>query len=175
MAKHVLTAIGKDRPGLVAALAGIVSDHAGNWLESQMARLAGQFAGVVLVEVPDDRLPDFLAALAGLGDRGMLTVTATGIADDTPVQPGTTLSLYLVGHDRPGIVHQVTQVLAARGVMIEEISSSISEAPMAGGLLFQATASLRAPEGVSADELRTALEGLANELMVDIDLSDQLD
>ncbi|MFZ1411551.1 MAG: ACT domain-containing protein [Micropruina sp.] len=175
MAKHVLTAIGDDRTGLVAALAGIVTDHDGNWLESQMARLAGKFTGVVLVDIPDERLPAFLSALADLDRQGILTVTATKIDDAATAEPGATLALYLVGHDRPGIVHQVTRVLAGHGVMIEELSSSVSEAPMAGGLLFQATASLRAPKGVSADELRTALEGLANELMVDIEISHQHD
>ncbi|NCF90353.1 MAG: glycine cleavage system protein R, partial [Verrucomicrobiaceae bacterium] len=47
----ILTVIGADKPGLVERLATIVADHHGNWLESRMARLAGQFAGILQVEV----------------------------------------------------------------------------------------------------------------------------
>jgi glycine cleavage system regulatory protein len=79
--------------------------------------------------------------------------------------------LHLVGHDQPGIVLQVTEALASRGVSIEQLATATVEAPMAGGLLFEADAVLTAPEGVSTEELQTDLEALARELMVDLDLT----
>ena len=48
----VLTVIAKDQPGLVERLAQCVADHGGNWLESRMSRMAGQFAGILRVAVP---------------------------------------------------------------------------------------------------------------------------
>jgi glycine cleavage system regulatory protein len=53
MATLVLTVIGDDRSGLVSALSGVIADHGGSWERSQMARLAGKFAGIVVVSVPD--------------------------------------------------------------------------------------------------------------------------
>ena len=53
MASLILTIVGPDRPGLVRALSEAVAARGGSWLESRMARLAGQFAGIVLVEAPE--------------------------------------------------------------------------------------------------------------------------
>ena len=67
----VLTVIGEDRPGLVESLAEVISTHDGNWDKSRMARLAGHFAGVVQIHLPDDRADALIAALPGLADRGL--------------------------------------------------------------------------------------------------------
>jgi glycine cleavage system regulatory protein len=76
-----------------------------------------------------------------------------------------------VGADRPGIVHAISRALAASEVGIEELQTATREAPMAGGMLFEATATLLAPPGTSADDLRLLLEEIADELMVDLALS----
>ena len=57
----VMTVIGQDRPGLVDTIAGLVAGHAGNWLESRMSRLGGQFAGILRVEVPEEQVPPLSA------------------------------------------------------------------------------------------------------------------
>lgn len=167
MANFILTAIGDDRPGLVSALSGAITAHGASWQRSQLARLAGKFAGVVLVDVPDDRydaLVDDLGALEGL----RVFVERTGAAEQ---HAGERLYLELLGADHPGIVAEISAALAARGVGIEEIVTDIREAPMAGGTLFEARAVLDPPEGVDGDDLRVLLEGLADELMVDVTLS----
>ena len=53
MTDLVLTLIGSDRPGLVEAVAEVIAGHGGNWLESRMAHLAGKFAGILRVEIPE--------------------------------------------------------------------------------------------------------------------------
>ena len=172
MASLVLTVIGDDRSGLVSALSGVIADHGGSWERSQMARLAGKFAGIVLVAVPDDRAEDLIDALGPLGTEGLLDVTVERAADEVPVSMDLTrLSLELVGADRPGIVHDISQALATRGVSIEELYTATREAPMVGGMLFEATATLLAPPTVPIADLQAVLEELANELMVDISLS----
>jgi glycine cleavage system regulatory protein len=168
MAQLVLTVIGDDRAGLVNAVAEVVADHGGNWERSQMAELAGQFAGIVLVSVPDDRADELIAALEPL--HGMLDVTvhvAAGAA--VPGEPSR-LTLELVGTDRPGIVSEVTEVLGSHGVNIESLVTATSDVPMTGGRLFEAIAELELPPDADLDRLRTDLEAIANELMVDIDL-----
>jgi len=168
MTKLVLTLLGDDQPGLVSRVSRVVADEGGSWLESQLARLAGTFAGIALVEVPPDHVDGLRSALAGLSD--VLEVTVKEAAAPAPVE-GRRLVLHLVGHDQPGIVRSITEALAARGVSIEQLATAIVEAPMAGGLLFEADAVLTAPVGVDNDDLQNDLEALAHELMVDLDLS----
>ncbi len=174
MATLVLTVIGDDRSGLVSALSGVIADHGGSWERSQMARLAGKFAGIVLVAVPDDQADALIRELRPLGAEGLLDVTVGRTSDPDGTDRddrATRLVLELVGADRPGIVHDISRVLASRHVSIEELHTATREAPMSGDMLFEATARLLAPSSVSIAELRELLEDLANELMVDISLS----
>ncbi len=135
-----------------------------------MSRLAGKFAGIVLVTVADRRLEALVADLEALDAQG-LRVVVERTAD--PVEPDSQrLSLELLGADHPGIVAEISASLATRGVSIEELSTEVREAPMAGGTLFEARAVLNAPLDAGTDSLRSLLEGLANELMVEIRLSD---
>lgn len=136
-----------------------------------MARLAGKFAGIVVVAVPDDRVQGFLGDLAPLHEQGLLEVRAERGEDAGLGPEAVRLSLEVVGADRPGIVHAISRALAAGDVGIEELQTATREAPMAGGMLFEATATLFAPPGTSADDLRPLLEEIADELMVDLDLS----
>jgi len=168
MTKLVLTLLGDDQPGLVSRVSRVVADEGGSWLESQLARLAGTFAGIALVDVPSDKVGSLREALAGLSD--VLDVTVKDAAAAAPVV-GRRLVLHLVGHDQPGIVRSITEALAARGVSIEQLATATIEAPMAGGLLFEADAVLTAPAEMDNDDLQNDLESLARELMVDLDLT----
>jgi glycine cleavage system regulatory protein len=167
-----LTLIARDRPGLVGALSERVAAAGGNWLESRMARLAGQFAGILLVEVPDAKADDLVAALRGLEAEG-LHVTAERGSGEAPAGAQRPLTLELVGHDRPGIVREVAQALASRGVNIDELETEVVSGSFSGDALFKANARLRAPADLAPDELREALESLAHELMVDLDLEEE--
>jgi glycine cleavage system regulatory protein len=171
MATLVLTVIGDDRSGLVAALSGVIAAHQGSWERSQMARLAGKFAGIVVVAVPDQQADALIRELGPLESRGLLDITVGRAADQAAPADLVRLSLELVGSDRPGIVHDIASALAERGVSIEELQTATREAPMAGGTLFEATATLVAAPSVPVAELQAALEALADELMVDLTLS----
>lgn len=171
MASLVLTVIGDDRSGLVDALSGVVTRHGGNWDRSHMARLAGKFAGIVVVEVADGHADALIADLASLEAEALLEITVERAGDTADDRDVSYLALQLIGQDRPGIVHEIAHALATHGVSIEELETATMSAPMAGEQLFEATAVLRARSDVPLDELRTTLESLANELMVDIDLS----
>jgi glycine cleavage system regulatory protein len=123
------------------------------------------------VTVPDDRSEDLVHALAPLAAQGLLEIRAEHGREEADRGDVTRMSLELVGADRPGIVRDISRVLAARNVSIEELQTATREAPMAGGMLFEATATLLAPPHVSMTELQEVLEELANELMVDLSLS----
>lgn len=171
---HVMTIIGPDRPGIVESISEVVADHGGNWLESRMAHLAGQFAGILRLAVDEDRSASMIAALTALESRG-LHVTVTRSTAATPSEDSQRIHLELVGHDRAGIVHEITEILATHNVNIEELSTTLGAAPMSGGTMFIATAILHVPQGLALDTLSTALEEIAADLMVDIDLREEQD
>ena len=164
----VLTLIGPDRPGLVESLAKRVADHGGNWLESRMAHLAGQFAGILRVEVPPDRVEALRAALAELESEGLRVASESGAA---PAEADLrAMELELLGQDHPGIVRKVSEILVGHGVNIEELVTDHVSAPMAGGSLFRAKARLHVPADADADRLREDVEKIADDLMVDLSL-----
>lgn len=170
MQSFVLSIIGADRAGLVAALSRVVAAHGGSWQRSQMTELAGVFAGVVLVHVPVDQVDAFRDALGPLRDQGLLDVTlrsAEGLAD--PGGDAPRVRVAVVGADRPGIVHELSQALSGLGVGIVDLRTRTESAAMAGEALFRADAVVRLPDGVDRDDLTDALEDLADDLMVDVD------
>ena len=165
----VLTILGQDRPGLVDSLAAVVADHGGNWEESRMAHLAGQFAGILRVEVDPQEAEALTTAIKNLTGAGLESVVHP---DPTPPidRQSPVLSLSLVGQDRPGIIREISHVLATHGVNVEELNTERTRAPNSGQPLFRASAQLRLPEHVTADTLRVALEQVASDLMVDVTL-----
>ncbi len=171
-ASLVLTVVGPDRTGLVEALADQISTAGGNWEASHMARLAGQFAGILLVTLEPAATDALLAALRAMDAHG-LTVTAHAAGEATTPPATHTAFLELTGDDRVGIVRDVARVLAALGVNVEELESELHSAPMSGEALFTARAVLRIPAEHSLAVLRDALEELGSELMVDLAASDE--
>jgi len=165
-----LTVIANDRPGLVERLAATVADHGANWEASHMARLAGQFAGILLVTVEDKTSDALVAALRALDAHGLI-VSVHSTQPPTAPQGGRVM-LEVVGADRPGIVREVARVIAERGINVEELETEVTSAPMSGEPLFRARALLRMPPGARPVDLRQRLEALANELMVEIEVGD---
>ncbi len=170
----VMTVIGDDRPGLVDALAGAVASAGGSWTRSNMSRLGGKFAGIAVVSIDADRADALDRLLDPIRTSGLLQVTVSRPTDDEGLAPDAAserfLALQLVGSDRPGIISEVAGVLAAHAVSIVELESATSNAPMSGELLFEASLVLSAPPSLASDTLQSALEEIANELMVDIEL-----
>lgn len=165
----VMTILGPDRPGVVESVAKTLSKHGGNWLESRMAHLAGQFAGIVHAEVPADQVDLLTKALQGLSSQGLTVLLHVDLSDTAPISYAA-LWLELMGGDRPGIVSEVTRVLAEHQVNVEEFQTECLSAPMSGDKVFKATARLRPPAGLSVLQLQQALEKIASDLMVDIHL-----
>lgn len=162
----VLTIIAQDKPGIVQRVSGVIRAHGGAWHESSMSHLAGQFAGILLGQVPEENIDACLAELAALDSEGLSVVAQRG--DSEVDAGGRAYHLELVGHDRPGIMADITAVLAAHQVNVLGLETLVESASMAGGDLFRAYASLRLPEGIEASEVEAALEALADDLMVDI-------
>lgn len=168
----VLTVIGDDRPGLVEQLAAAISAHHGNWLESSMSQLSGKFAGIVCISVDQAQLDPLNAALASL--PGLRITAEAGATVGEAQAPQRRLKLSLVGHDRIGIVREVSQVLARHAINVEELATHTASAPMSAEILFHASAELTAAANLDARALTRELEQISNDLMVDITLDETI-
>jgi glycine cleavage system regulatory protein len=166
----VLTVICDDKPGIVERLSTLVLAADANWEESRMARLAGQFAGLLRVSVDIQRADALAASLTTLEAEGLKVVVARSA--DAGATAFRTCSLNLVGNDQPGIIRDISRVLAQHRVNIEELETEVTSAPMSGEPLFRAHARLRTPSTMSVDDLRGVLESLAGDLMVEVTLED---
>ncbi|WP_416427224.1 ACT domain-containing protein [Pseudomonas sp. App30] len=162
----VLTVFAPDKPGQVERIAQCVADHNGNWLESRMSRLAGQFAGILRVAVPAESHEELLAALQALAAKGIRVLIAeTGIEQSCTWKP---IAMELVGNDRPGIVRDITHLLAEQGVNVERLVTDVRPAPMSSEPLFHAEAVLGLPLTLAVEQLQQRLEALADDLMVEL-------
>jgi glycine cleavage system regulatory protein len=164
----VLTVIGRDRPGLVSAVSETIAAGGGNWLDTRMARLSGQFAGMLLVAIAPDKADALVASLRKLETQGLHFVIEKS-EEQTP-DAGRTLRLELVGLDRPGIIRDISHVLASQNVNIAELESERVSGSFSGEAMFKAKARLTLPDGLPLEELRQSLEAIAHELMVDLSL-----
>ena len=163
--KVILTVVGSDRPGLTRAIAEAVQAGGGNWLESHLSRLGGRYVGSVLVELPESRLDELEEAARRIDAIGLKLQLVDAI--DVDDREGELVGLEIVGQDRPGIVREVTGVLAALDVNIEELMTTIEASAWSGAPLFRAKVKMQVPSTVSAQSVREALEGISGEIMVD--------
>ena len=165
----VLTLIGADRPGLVERVSRVIADHGGSWEQSSMARLAGRFAGILQVAVPEAQAAPLSAALSDLASEGLKVTIESGALDEGGAGDAG-LEVELVCQDRAGIVREISSAVAAVGVNVLSLESSVSPAPMSGETLFSARVLLQAPVELDVETLRESLEKIADDLMADFQL-----
>lgn len=170
MSVLIISVLAKDRPGIVEQIADCITAHQGNWLESRLANLAGQFAGIIRAEVPPEQeapLTGDLEALATHGINLTITVAESEVADTS--RPGAIVTINVTGSDRAGIVREITALLAERGVSVQELASKCEHAPMSGDHLFQAVLTVQLPEQLNPEDLAEILETISDDLMIDLE------
>ena len=168
---HVaVTALGADRPGIVAAVTGVLMRHGGNLEDTAMTNLGGHFAMMLVVEVPGEESAEALerSLVEEVGGLG-LTVAVRPIAELTGEGPsGEPWAVSLYGADRPGIVHAVARKLADNGANIVDLSTRVvGPGPEHAYVLLL---ELSLPATADADRLARELAELATELGVEIHL-----
>lgn len=167
----VLTVLSDDKPGLVQSISELLTEFEANWTESRMVHLAGKFAGLLQATVEQDKLVALTAGLENLQDSNGISIQIEQVGSEVPAEPAETLTLEVLGQDAPGIVNRISEVLLALKVNVEELSSEQRSAPMSAETLFYAHITMGLPDGVSADDVQDALEGLSAQLMVDLQFS----
>lgn len=171
----VATVMGPDRPGIVRALSDRAQRHGANWTVSHMARIAGEFAGMVHFEVPSEKAAALAEALRALEPSGLkVAVASSGGAGAAPAG-WRAFDLELIGDDRVGIVADLTRLLAERGISIERLNTETLRGDAAAKARFKVNAHLLVPRKLDHEALRAELGVLARSLMVDIALGERRD
>ena len=163
MAELAVTAIGADRPGIIARVTEVLYDHGGNLLDSSMTILAGHFAIMLPVETdaaPETLERDLSERTADLG----LVVSVRPVGAGAQTAPAThVVSVY--GSDRPGIVHEVAEVLFAKGVNVTDLTTRVLGE---GGDVYAMMMEVSLPEGVDPDELSGQISAAVPDVEVSV-------
>jgi glycine cleavage system transcriptional repressor len=171
----VLTASGRDRPGILEEVTRLIVQHDGNVESGRFQRLGGDFAMMMFVTAPEDQIDALRGTLSELHVVKFDVQTRLSEVSDGEDEIGATVSIAVVGADHMGIIYQVTRYLADQGVNVESMATEVVAAPMSGAPLFTMSAAVRVPNKLSVEDLREALEYIGNELGVDTDVKTEVD
>jgi glycine cleavage system transcriptional repressor len=163
-----VTAIGADRPGIVAALSEALLEVGGNLEDVSSTILRGHFASMLVVETDADASALGAALEGALGPLGV-RVTVADVEAGAPERPSPTHVLSAYGTDRPGILARLSRVLADRGVNVAQLScwlAADSDPP-----LYAVGAELEVPPGLVPDDLARELAEAAGDIGVDVTLT----
>lgn len=166
MKPMIFTLVGRDKLGLIDSLAQTVFDMGGNWLGSNFSQMAGHLAGFVEIDLPSEKHELLIETFSRHPDLQIQLVT--GIEDDHA--SFNTANIEIIGNDKTGIVQELTAVLNQFNINIIKFVTTCESAPNWGGRLFKANATVQINKDFDLDPLREALEQIANDLVVDIDL-----
>lgn len=174
MIELVLTIIGRDRAGVVAELADVIRFHEGNWKRSELAEIAGTFAGVVVVEVDDEQVDELLTNLLILRGQG-LHITAQQIEEPADAPDAQEVRLRFTGDDRPGIVHEISTTISEFGISISRLGTVLEASGSDGGHRFEITTQLTVPLVVELDAVLESIGKLTDNLGIALHVEDITD
>lgn len=159
----IISCIGTDRKGIVDTLSNIINAHDGNWQVSSLHHLSGFFAGVIEVAVSQEKTQALISALHSIENLNC----QIEVAQPNSEKVKSTLVLELTANDRPGIIQEISSVIHRQGGNLIKVVSSQASAPHTGQLMFKAKVKV-AMNDAETDDLISALEHIADDLMVDI-------
>jgi glycine cleavage system transcriptional repressor len=174
MQELVITAIGPDRPGLVGKLTEPLYEAAANVADSRMVNLRGQFAVILLAEVPEKGIDTIQEKLLEVATALGLTLTFRGNEaqeDKWPTTVGVPFRVRTYAMDQPGLVYRITDLLQRYGINVEELETRSHPRPETGAPLFSMDLLMTVPSTVQVKQVRRELETLCDELNCDVELA----
>ena len=174
MKELVITAVGPDRPGLIGKLTAPLYEAGANVADSRMVNLRGQFALLLLAEVPEAHTDRLYSQLRSVAESLGLVVNFTGKAAEREARPttvGVPFRVRTFAMDQPGLVHRITDLLQRHGVNVEELTTRSQPRAQTGAPLFSMELLITVPPSVPLRSVRTELEQLCDELNCDVELS----
>ena len=169
MKSLILTVFGRDQPGLISLLSGIVAGCDGNIEESRMLRMGEDFVMVILITISEGNKQKLEKKIKQNTHLVIYLHETSSMADDAD---HCDKSLVLTGADNEGIVHALTKFLAEIQVNVSKLESYLSNAPVSGTPLFNLCCSLEISKTIEPETLNGGLQKLAQKLGVTITLLD---
>jgi glycine cleavage system transcriptional repressor len=164
----VLTAVGRDRPGVIEEFTKLILHYDGNIEASRMVRLGGDFAMLMFVSAPEDRVIELRRAVDELHYTKFDVLTRMSEApDEIEDEQDSRCTITVLGADHMGIINQVSRYLTEQGINLESMHTEVSAAPMSGTPLFTMSAEVVVPARLALDDLREAMEFIGDEMGVD--------
>jgi glycine cleavage system transcriptional repressor len=164
----VLTAVGRDRSGVVEEFTKLILHYDGNVEASRMVRLGGDFAMLVFVSAPEDRIFELRRAVEELHYTKFDVLTRLSeVEDEGEDDQVSRCTITVLGADHMGIINQVARYLSEQGINLESMHTEVSAAPMSGTPLFTMSADVMVPPRLSVGDLREALDFIGEEMGVD--------
>jgi glycine cleavage system transcriptional repressor len=164
---RILTAVGRDRPGLVEKISALLLMAGANVEDSRMAILGGEFALILLFSGPDAAVAAVAQQSEALADQLGLRITLATTEARTGRGEFLSYSLEVGGVDRPGIVAHVSALLAGHEINVAALESRVSYAPLSGTPMFQLRAELEVPSRTGLAKLRAQLGQLCEDENLD--------
>jgi glycine cleavage system transcriptional repressor len=163
----VLTASGRDRVGIVEQMTELILRFDGNVESSRMVRLGGDFAMLMFVTAPENRIESLRKALTEVHYATYDVQTRLSEVSEPEETSAVPCAITVLGADHMGIIHQISRYLAEQGINLETMTTEVVAAPMSGSPLFTMSAVVRVPPQLGVDDLREALEFIGDEVGVD--------
>lgn len=168
----VLSALGSDRPGLVAQVTEYLSERSANVEDSRMAVLGAEFGILLLVSGTADEIAAVERDVASLQDASGLQVLTRRTKSPEDHRRAAVIPCLITAEalDQEGIVHAVSRALSRAGVNIVSLETSAYEAPVTGSPLFRMEARVDIPSGLTIAKVRKAMDEVAETENLDIDV-----
>lgn len=163
----VISALGKDRPGIVNTLSKAALDSGCNITNSRMAVLGGEFALILLINGAENAVAAMQRRLPALEQELQLTVIAKSTAPRPAERHSVPYRVEVVAMDHPGIVHRITEFFAAQTINIEELETETYAAPHTGATMFSLLMTVAIPAIVPVNQLRDTFIDFCDELNLD--------
>jgi glycine cleavage system transcriptional repressor len=171
-ANIVFTLTGPDRVGLVEDVTRVMLELDGNVETSRAVRLGGEFAILMLVTVPPERVGELDSGFLHLTSSGYrVTIGETEDTYEATHRGWLPYRIEVRGADHEGIIHDIAHGLSQRGISIESMDTGTSEASVSGAPLFHMTALVVVPPELPDSQWRPELQEAAGHANVDIDVT----
>ena len=163
----VISAQGKDRPGIVNTLSKAAVDCGCNITNSRMAVLGGEFALILLINGSAAAVDAMQQRLPVLEEELQLSITAKATTPRVAAQRWIPYRVEVVAMDHPGIVHPITEFFSKQKINIEELETETYAAPHTGATMFSLMMTVAVPTSVSISLLRETFIDFCDELNLD--------
>jgi len=168
----VISAIGSDRPGIVNQLSQLIVQNDGNIDDSRMTVLGGEFAIILLISAPQNKLATIEQVLQKESISLELNII-TKHTDDKSLSESNSLEkkipyiVEVLAMDNPGIVYKLTDFFSSREINIQSLQTDRYPAPHTGTQMFAIEMVITVPQTIIINDLREDFLDLCEDMNLD--------